>query len=108
MNFHIEFAFYCGKVSLWALVATADIHCPNWTSKAPKKMTTEFCQDRVGQSFKSFLFHKKSLPDVLDPQVEDECPNVAEETWVTVQAASCFCHFYSFRSCLLCISCLLR
>ena len=80
--------------------------CPNETSRTQKSVTAKPCPDKVGQFFKNPV-SQKSLSDILGLQAEDGCPNIAEELWVTVQAASCFCHFSHFQKSLAYISCLL-
>lgn len=64
-------------------------------------------QDKVGKSLK-IPASQESLSCIPELQVKNGFPKVAGEIWVTVQEASCLYHFYSFKSCLFFISCLLR
>lgn len=70
-------------------------------------MTAELFQDKVGETFK-ISASQKSMLDVLGLQAKDEWATIADEPWVTIQAAICLSYFYSFGSCLLYTSCLMR
>ena len=70
-----------------------------WTRRAQKKSTAKLCQDKVSSLHNSHFTEKtvyEYLSDILDQKAKDRCSNVAEESWVTVQAASDLCHFHSF------------
>ena len=73
------------KLPLPPLLTVGD---SNWMSRTEKKTIDKLCHGKVGQSFK-ILASQKSLSDIVGLQTRDRCPNVAEETWVTVQAARC-------------------
>ena len=91
-----EVYFLCGKskplgkkMSLhWLLT----VCCPNWTSITQKKVTLKHCQGKEGQPYRTSCFTEKSIK-FARPIGQRWMPHVAEELWVTAQAASRFCHF---------------
>ena len=91
----MEFAFIVTKLVTGqelALASAAD----SMLSKLDKQATKEGdCQTFPRQSrpvLQNSSF-TESLTDILGLQAKDRCPNAAEESWVTVQAANCLYNF---------------
>ena len=63
----MEFVFNVAKLTIGqeTVLASAADSILSWTGRKQRKLTAEFCQDKVGQSFK-IPASQKSLSDILE------------------------------------------
>lgn len=57
------------------------------------------CKDKVGNYF-ILPASDRSLSNILGQKIKVVCCHIIEKFWITVQAISFHCHFYSFERCL--------